>query len=81
MPQDLVGEKADVQRLYDAVNILLYLQVIIYILTYFLNFVKPNELTNNHLYTDLFISIFKESKERWFCNLGASNSTTISPNS
>nr|AFJ19235.1 mixed amyrin synthase [Catharanthus roseus] len=26
MPQDLAGEKADVERLYDAVNVLLYLQ-------------------------------------------------------
>jgi hypothetical protein len=27
MPKDLAGEKADVERLYDAVNVLLYLQV------------------------------------------------------
>jgi len=32
MPSEFIGEKMEVERLYDAVNMLLYMQVILFLL-------------------------------------------------
>lgn len=42
MPQEIVGEKAEVEQLYDAVNVLLYLQVHILFMLSFTFFIASN---------------------------------------
>ena len=44
MPEDITGKKSDDQRLHDAINFLLYLQVHAYIWTEFFIIVILNEL-------------------------------------